>query len=520
MNARIVLCHFFLPNRKLEPIRGTPAHRRGSRTVDACLLPMSQAGGDMQHGLEAGDQLGAQVLATAATQTTLDAESSRKRQPPQYKQRPAGTGRKARRRRREKECAAGGTLMRAPMLHGNTAPGRLRLLDGFCMAYRVPLFRSTKPSMIQKNMPVVVDVGVGDEATTTVEMLDRLIPGCTVVGTEVEEWRLQALEKSTLPSQVQLRRGSTDFELPVRGGEAVHVIRAMNVLRDYHPQDALKALHTLSGQLEEGGLLLEGACNTAGTQMVVLLVRHTPSGAISPAGSELEGVLFAADLSSTALLEEGAPPEWFQRYLPRIWQHQAPSGTSDVQNTDSPIHCLLEAWSSAASETMPAEKLCGGRDARHQLSNSPPFGRSTIPLSTSANARSTLDYQAERRDDGNGVSPLIATTVIPAHSAEGVPIKHTSAQLVQQETQNMRGMPSDYNHRWFVASVKGLAQRVRGVEMTVMENVPKLNYVGAMLDVIYDFDREESEVALSEADLIKFTDAFAARPAAITRNRL
>eukprot|EP00854_Cymbomonas_tetramitiformis_P004465 gene4465-5476_t len=38
--------------------------------------------------------------------------------------------------------------------------------------------------------------------------------------------------------------------------------------------------------------------------------------------------------------------------------------------------------------------------------------------------------------------------------------------------------------------------------MTVMENVPKLNYVGAMLDVIYDFDREESEVALSEADLI------------------
>eukprot|EP00854_Cymbomonas_tetramitiformis_P004464 gene4464-5475_t len=98
-------------------------------------------------------------------------------------------------------------------------------------------------------MPVVVDVGVGDEATTTVEMLDRLIPGCTVVGTEVEEWRLQALEKSTLPSQVQLRRGSTDFELPVRGGEAVHVIRAMNVLRDYHPQDALKALHTLSADI-------------------------------------------------------------------------------------------------------------------------------------------------------------------------------------------------------------------------------------------------------------------------------
>ncbi|KAK3234146.1 hypothetical protein CYMTET_55575 [Cymbomonas tetramitiformis] len=47
-------------------------------------------------------------------------------------------------------------------------------------------------------------------------------------------------------------------------------------------------------------------------------------------------------------------------------------------------------------------------------------------------------------------------------------------------------------------------------ELTKLENVPKMNYVGTILDVIYDFDTELSEHALSEPDLIKFIDAFAA----------
>ncbi|KAK3283709.1 hypothetical protein CYMTET_8602 [Cymbomonas tetramitiformis] len=47
-------------------------------------------------------------------------------------------------------------------------------------------------------------------------------------------------------------------------------------------------------------------------------------------------------------------------------------------------------------------------------------------------------------------------------------------------------------------------------ELTKLESVPKLHYVGTILDVIYDFDTEVSEHALSEPDLIKFIDAFAA----------
>ncbi|KAK3252378.1 hypothetical protein CYMTET_38336 [Cymbomonas tetramitiformis] len=47
-------------------------------------------------------------------------------------------------------------------------------------------------------------------------------------------------------------------------------------------------------------------------------------------------------------------------------------------------------------------------------------------------------------------------------------------------------------------------------ELTKLESVPKMHYVGTILDVIYDFDTEVSEHALSEPDLIKFIDAFAA----------
>ena len=55
--------------------------------------------------------------------------------------RPSGTGRKARRKRREQERLSGGTLLRAPMLRGHTAARRLRLLDTALGCIHAPLFR-------------------------------------------------------------------------------------------------------------------------------------------------------------------------------------------------------------------------------------------------------------------------------------------------------------------------------------------------------------------------------------------
>ena len=47
-------------------------------------------------------------------------------------------------------------------------------------------------------------------------------------------------------------------------------------------------------------------------------------------------------------------------------------------------------------------------------------------------------------------------------------------------------------------------------ELTKMETIPKLNYVGVIVDCVYEMDYEEVANRLSEAELIKFIDAFAA----------
>ena len=47
-------------------------------------------------------------------------------------------------------------------------------------------------------------------------------------------------------------------------------------------------------------------------------------------------------------------------------------------------------------------------------------------------------------------------------------------------------------------------------ELTKMETIPKLNYVGVIVDCVYEMDYEEVTNKLSEAELIKFIDAFAA----------
>eukprot|EP00854_Cymbomonas_tetramitiformis_P013136 gene13136-15508_t len=46
--------------------------------------------------------------------------------------------------------------------------------------------------------------------------------------------------------------------------------------------------------------------------------------------------------------------------------------------------------------------------------------------------------------------------------------------------------------------------------LTKMETIPKLNYVGVIVDCVYEMDHEDVTNKLSEADLIKFIDAFAA----------
>jgi hypothetical protein len=195
--------------------------------------------------------------------------------PPEQRQRPAGTGRKARRRRREQARQAGGTLLKAPMLRGHTAAGRLRLLDSACSCIHAPLFQLPQLPMDATSEVaaawswkgsaaavapggIAVDVGVGDNPVTTMEMVANLQfgdhPGscCSVIGTEADESRLRTARDQQQQQQQQqtqqqtqqeeaaavagaaaldFRLGGTDFALPLAPTQRPVLIRAMNVLR-------------------------------------------------------------------------------------------------------------------------------------------------------------------------------------------------------------------------------------------------------------------------------------------------
>jgi hypothetical protein len=158
-------------------------------------------------------------------------------------------------------AAAGGTppalLLRHPPLHGNTARGRLSLVDTLLAEYEPWLFRAAavaEPSDAGE-LEVVLDIGMGAEPTTTIELARALRPRLAagrlrLVGTEVDADRLAAAERwlaahpetsaDLAVGALQFRRGEAGgwFALPLAAGERLVAARVLNVLRDYHPRDA------------------------------------------------------------------------------------------------------------------------------------------------------------------------------------------------------------------------------------------------------------------------------------------
>ena len=157
--------------------------------------------------------------------------------------------------RKAPRLAAGRARALGLPTRGTTNANRLRRVDRWLLATQVPRLRDSA-------RPLVVDLGYGSSAVTTLELVDRLGPevdGLEVVGLEIDPARVTAVEADRDPPRVDFRVGG--FEL---AGLQPVVVRAFNVLRQYDEESAAQAWVTMRAALGPGGLIVEGTCDEWG----------------------------------------------------------------------------------------------------------------------------------------------------------------------------------------------------------------------------------------------------------------
>ncbi len=145
--------------------------------------------------------------------------------------------------------------MRGRITRGTTGVNRLRRVDRWIAT--LPVLRATDD-------PLVVDLGYGASATTTLELRDRLVSvrsDVEVVGVEIDPDRVR-IASTAARDGVTFRLGG--FETPTPDGRPVAVIRALNVLRQYDEGEVAAAWATMTSRLQPGGILVEGTCSELG----------------------------------------------------------------------------------------------------------------------------------------------------------------------------------------------------------------------------------------------------------------
>ncbi|MGY1847642.1 MULTISPECIES: class I SAM-dependent methyltransferase [unclassified Blastococcus] len=157
--------------------------------------------------------------------------------------------------RKAPRLAAGRARALGLPTRGTTNANRLRRVDRWLVATQVPRLRDAA-------RPLVVDLGYGSSAVTTLELVERLGPevaGLEVVGLEIDPARVAAVAADRDPPRVDFRVGG--FEL---AGLRPVLVRAFNVLRQYDEESAARAWDTMRGALAPGGLIVEGTCDEWG----------------------------------------------------------------------------------------------------------------------------------------------------------------------------------------------------------------------------------------------------------------
>lgn len=249
-----------------------------------------------------------------------------------------------------------GSGARAPraigtVTRGTTGTNRLRRVDRWIAA--LPVLRRTPE-------PLVVDLGYGGSAVTTLELSQRLARvrrDVEVLGLEIDPDRV----RTALAQLASVRAGATPFpadssvsfarggfEIPVPGDRRPAVIRAMNVLRQYDEPEVLPAWVRLAGRLQPDGLAIDGTCDEIGRvcswvaigrdgpRTVTISLRLTGLTAPSVVAERLVKILIHRNV-------EGEPVHRFLDALDRVWRANAPLGTfSPVQRWTASIRMLAE----------------------------------------------------------------------------------------------------------------------------------------------------------------------------------
>lgn len=215
---------------------------------------------------------------------------------------------------------------------GNTYPKRLRMIDQFICGMLPSLLghSALRPMMDQA---CAVDLGIGVVPITTTELYTALGGSASkLIGVDQDEGRIAGARKGYMKSGLTYRLGG--FRLPMREGERVKLIRAMNLMRQYPQEEAREAVAQLVEQLEPGGVAVVGNCDLWGTFAVAGLHGKDLDG-----NHVHHGTLFSYDHTATKprCRTSSFEPQRFREVMPEHLWHS--SGTRGGE-----IDHFLHTW--------------------------------------------------------------------------------------------------------------------------------------------------------------------------------
>jgi hypothetical protein len=213
-----------------------------------------------------------------------------------------------------------GGMVEGRITRGTTGVNRLRRIDRWI---------ATLPALRQATDPLVVDLGYGASATTSLELQSRLArvrPDVEVIGIEIDPERVARATLDARPG-VSFRLGG--FEVPLPAGRRATVIRALNVLRQYEESEVPQAWERMLARLQPGGILIEGTCNEVGRvcSWVTLDATAPQSLTISLRLDGLDKPSIVAERLPKVLIHRNVPGQRihdFLQALDRHWQVNSP----------------------------------------------------------------------------------------------------------------------------------------------------------------------------------------------------